>query len=77
MRLAEPPVPFEYVAFLLGPAVKATVPPVDPVPNGNPFTFVTTSTAIVPSWQLIHAPEMPDAIPAPVATPVIVELVYT
>jgi hypothetical protein len=33
--------------------------------------------AMVPSWQLRHAPEMPDATPAAVATDALVELVYT
>ena len=44
-------------------------------PNGRPLTLVSTSIAMVPSWQLRHAPETPDAITAPWSSTSLVELV--
>ena len=73
-RMLFVPVPLaEYVAFAVACRVKATL-----AACATPDRFASTSIAMLPSWQLIHAPDTPLWIAADVgAAASIVELAYT
>ena len=73
-RILFAPVPLApYVAFAVACRVKATL-----AACAVPDRFASTSIAMLPSWQLIHAPDTPLWMAADVgAAASIVELAYT